>query len=107
MIKTDVAVTALSPEGRALILYNDTEKAAQEIADFSQKDATRYPQFQSSLAKMGRVIGKALTLAPPDIDNPSSGDLWGMLNTGRALRKLGRRDMAKASCSALALARKC
>ena len=93
MIKTDVAVTALSPEGRALILYNDTEKAAQEIADFSQKDATRYPQFQSSLAKMGRVIGKALTLAPPDIDNPSSGDLWGMLNTGRALRKLGRRDM--------------
>ncbi len=93
MIKTDVAVTALSPDGRALILYHDTEKAAQEIADFSQKDATKYPQFQSSLAKMGRVIGKALTLAPPDIDNPSSGDLWGMLNTGRALRKLGRRDM--------------
>ena len=29
------------------------------------------PEFQSSLAKMGRVIGKALTLAPPDIDNPS------------------------------------
>jgi phytoene dehydrogenase-like protein len=93
MIKTDVAVTALSPDGRALVLYHDTEKAAQEIADFSQKDATKYPQFQSSLAKMGRVIGKALTLAPPDIDNPSSGDLWGMLNTGRALRKLGRRDM--------------
>ena len=93
MIRTDVAVTALSPDGRALILYHDTEKAAQEIAEFSQKDATKYPQFQSSLAKMGRVIGKALTLAPPDIDNPSSGDLWGMLNTGRALRKLGRRDM--------------
>src|SRR6476660_4934496 len=93
MIRTDVAVTALSPDGRALILYHDTEKAAQEIAEFSQKDAMKYPQFQSSLAKMGRVIGKALTLAPPDIDNPSSGDLWGMLNTGRALRKLGRRDM--------------
>ena len=41
---------------------------------------------------MGRVIGKALTLVPPDIDNPNSGDLWGMLNTGRAVRKLGRRD---------------
>jgi len=39
------------------------------------------------------VIGKALTLVPPDIDNPSSGDLWGMLNTGRAVRKLGKRDM--------------
>lgn len=93
MISTDVAVTALAPDGGALVLYKDTEKSAQEIAKFSQKDATKYPQFQSSLAKMGRVIGKALTLAPPDIDHPSSGDLWGMLNTGRAVRKLGRRDM--------------
>src|SRR5260370_42360860 len=42
---------------------------------------------------MGRGIGKALTLVPPDIDTPSSGDLWGMLNTGRAVRKLGKRDM--------------
>src|SRR6185437_2434263 len=93
MISTEVAVTSLSPDGRALILYRDAERAAQEIAKFSEKDATKYPQFQSTLAKMGRVIGKALTLAPPDIDNPSSGDLWGMLNTGRAVRKLGRRDM--------------
>jgi phytoene dehydrogenase-like protein len=93
MISTEVAVTSLSPDGSALVLYKDTEKAAQEIAQFSQKDATKYPQFQSSLAKMGRVIGKALTLVPPDIDNPSSGDLWGMLNTGRAVRKLGKRDM--------------
>jgi phytoene dehydrogenase-like protein len=93
MIATEVSVTSLSPDGRALILYKDTEKAVQEIAKFSEKDATKYPQFQASLAKMGRVIGKALTLAPPDIDNPSSGDLWGMLNTGRAVRKLGKRDM--------------
>ena len=42
---------------------------------------------------MGRVIGKALTLAPPDIDNPSRGDLWGMLKTGRAVRNLGKQDM--------------
>ena len=93
MISTEVAVTSLAPDGGALVLYKDAEKAAQEIAKFSQKDATKYPQFQSSLAKMGRVIGKALTLVPPDIDNPSSGDLWGMLNTGRAVRKLGQRDM--------------
>jgi phytoene dehydrogenase-like protein len=93
MIMPEVEVTSLTPDGRALTLYRDTEKSCQEIAKFSQKDATKYPQFQSSLAKMGRVIGKALTLAPPDIDNPTSGDLWGMLNTGRSIRKLGRRDM--------------
>jgi phytoene dehydrogenase-like protein len=93
MIVPEVEVTSLTPDGRALTLYRDTGKSCQEIAKFSQKDATKYPQFQSSLAKMGRVIGKALTLAPPDIDSPSSGDLWGMLNTGRSIRKLGRRDM--------------
>jgi phytoene dehydrogenase-like protein len=93
MIVPEAEVTSLTPDGRALTLYRDLEKSCREIAKFSQKDATKYPQFQASLAKMGRVIGKALTLAPPDIDNPSSGDLWGMLNTGRSIRKLGRRDM--------------
>ncbi len=93
MITSEVAVSSLSPDGRALTLYKSGEKCVQEIAKFSQRDATKFPQFQASLAKMGRVIGKALALAPPNIDNPSSGDLWGMLNTGRAVRKLGRRDM--------------
>ncbi|HMJ23148.1 MAG TPA: FAD-dependent oxidoreductase, partial [Terriglobales bacterium] len=81
MITSEVGVTAPSPDGRALIFYNDAEKCAQEIGKFSHKDAAKYPQFRASLSRMGKVIGKALALAPPNIDNPSSGDLWGMLNT--------------------------
>src|SRR5436190_11186539 len=42
---------------------------------------------------MGRVIAKALVLPPPSIDNPNRGDLWGMLQTGRAIRNLGRKNM--------------
>ena len=79
MITPEASVVSLTPDGRALILYNDTEKSAKEIAEFSQKDAAKYPEFQASLRKMGSVIGEALTLAPPDIDNPSRADLWGML----------------------------
>ena len=92
-LQPDVAAVSLSPDGRALILYNDEKKSAQEIAKFSQKDAAKYGEFQQSLAKISKVIGEALTLAPPDIDNPSKGDLWGMLQTGRAMRKLGKKDM--------------
>jgi phytoene dehydrogenase-like protein len=92
-IAPEIGVTALSPDGRAIMFYNDVEKCAQEFAKFSQKDAARYSQFQASLARIGKVIDKALALTPPNIDNPNSGDLWGMLSTGRALRKLGRRDM--------------
>src|ERR1700730_11124446 len=57
LITPEVGVVALSPDGRALILYNDVKKSAQEIARFSQKDATKYPELQASLAKVGKVIG--------------------------------------------------
>ncbi len=93
LITPDVSTVSLSPDGRALVLYNDVRKAAEEIGKFSKKDATRYVEFQESLAKIGKVIGEALALAPPNIDEPSKGDLWGMLQTGRAIRKLGKKDM--------------
>src|SRR4030088_1189274 len=93
LIKPEVGVVTLAPDGRALILYNDAKKSAQEIAKFSQKDAAKYPEFQESLTKLGKVIGEALTLSPPNIDNPNRGDLWGMLKTGRSIRNLGKKDL--------------
>ena len=93
LITPEIAVTALSPDGRALSLYHDAKLAAQEIARSSQKDAAQYPVFQESLKKIGSVIGDALKLTPPNIDDPSRGDLWAMLQTGRSLRKLGKKDM--------------
>jgi len=93
LITPDVCVTALSPDGRALSLYQDVNKSAQAIAAFSERDATKYPEFEKSLGKIAAVIAEALATTPPDIDHPSSGDLWSMLKTGRAIRKLGKRDM--------------
>ncbi len=93
LINPEVAVTAFSPDGRALVLYDDAAKTATEISKFSVKDAGKYGEFQKSLEKIGKVIGGALALAAPDIDNPSKGDLWGLLQTGRAIRKLGKKDM--------------
>jgi phytoene dehydrogenase-like protein len=92
-ITPETCVTALSPEGRALTLYHDEGKSAQAISAFSQKDAAKYPEFGKSLAKISKVIAEALATIPPDIDHPSRADLWSMLKTGRALRKLGKRDM--------------
>lgn len=93
MIEPEVAVTSFSPDGRALVLYRDPRKSAEELGKFSAKDAARYPEFQTSLAKMGKVIAEALALTAPNIDSPSRGDLWGMLQTGRSVRKLGRKDL--------------
>ncbi|HET9838830.1 MAG TPA: NAD(P)/FAD-dependent oxidoreductase [Candidatus Angelobacter sp.] len=93
LVTPEAGVTALSPDGRALVLYNDLKRAAAEIAKFSAKDAAQYPVLHESLRKIGGVIADAMKLPPPSIDNPSSSDLWGMLKTGRSLRKLGKKDM--------------
>src|SRR5689334_12373679 len=52
LITPEVAVTALSPDGRALTLYQDAGKSAQAIAAFSQKDAAKYPELEQSLGKI-------------------------------------------------------
>jgi phytoene dehydrogenase-like protein len=93
LITPTSCLTALSPDGRALTLYQDAAQSAQEISAFSQKDAAKYPEFQQSLGKISKVISEALSTTPPDIDHPSSGDLWSMLKTGRAIRNLGKKDM--------------
>ncbi|HXM12167.1 MAG TPA: NAD(P)/FAD-dependent oxidoreductase [Terriglobales bacterium] len=89
----DVNTVSLLPDGRALVLYSNAKKAAQEIASWSQKDAASYADFGVGLGKIGKVIGEALLLTPPNIDRPSSGDLWGMLKTGRSIRNLGKKDL--------------
>src|SRR3982075_275094 len=89
----DVNTVSLTPDGRALVLYSDTKKAAQEITKWSGKDATAYADFGAALGKIGRVIGEALLLTPPNIDSPNSGALWGMLKTGRSIRNLGKKDL--------------
>src|SRR6476646_12254807 len=78
MITPEVCVTALSPDGRALSLYKDVGKSAQEISAFSQKDSAKYPEFAQSLGKIAKVIADALATTPPDIDDPSRSDLWSM-----------------------------
>src|SRR6266700_4800881 len=90
IITPDVSVTALSPDGRALILYRDIERAAQEITKFSPADAAKYREFQPALEKASRVIGKSLSQTPPEIERPTTADLFGLLQLGRSLRGLGK-----------------
>jgi phytoene dehydrogenase-like protein len=92
-ITPEVGVTALSPDRRALVLHNDVNRAAQQIGSFSTTDAAQYLSFRESLENIGRVMGEALKLVPPNIDDPSRADLWSMLNTGRSLRKLGKKNL--------------
>src|SRR5262249_34893112 len=51
LVTPELGVTALSSDGRALMLYNDVKRAAEEVAKFSAKDAAQYPVLHESLKK--------------------------------------------------------
>src|ERR1039458_6948855 len=61
-ITPEVSTVSLLPDGRSLVLYADAKKSAQEIAQWSQKDAAAYTDFSAALVKISKVIGQALML---------------------------------------------
>jgi phytoene dehydrogenase-like protein len=91
-ITPEVVVTSLSPAGRALTLYRDLDRSVESIAAFSRVDATRYRDFAAALAKLSKVIAKVLALTPPEIENPGTQDLLNLLQLGRSVRGLGKKD---------------
>src|SRR5271169_3847229 len=54
----EVSTVSLLPGGRALVLYSDARRAAQEIAHWAQKDAAGYAEFGNALAKIGKMLGQ-------------------------------------------------
>src|SRR5437868_1896188 len=93
MVEPELRIFAPSPDGRALLLYRDPAKSAQSIASFSRKDAENYGEFQRSLSKIAGVFQRVLAMTPPNIDHPSTSDLWEMIKTGKGIRNLGKKDM--------------
>src|SRR5579864_175009 len=88
-------IFAPSQDARALILHSSAAESAKRIAPFSQADAAKYVELANILAGAKNLISSLLTIPPPDIDHPTSTDIWNLLGAGRAFRKLGKRDMRR------------
>lgn len=90
ILSPDPRVFAPTPEGRALLFYNDVAKTAAGIAGFSEKDAAKYPRFAESLEAISEVLAQLVSITPPAIDKPSPEDFWNLFQTGRGVRRLGK-----------------
>ena len=90
ILHPDPRVFAPTPDGQALLFYDDHAKTAGGIARLSAKDAAKYTEFAASLAKMSGVFARLCAITPPSIDKPSPEDLWNLLKTGRGVRGLGK-----------------
>jgi phytoene dehydrogenase-like protein len=83
-------VFAPTPDGAALLFYNDHAKTASGIAHLSAKDAAKYTKFAETLEDVAGVLGQLLSITPPAIDHPTPEDLWNLFKTGRSVRSLGK-----------------
>jgi phytoene dehydrogenase-like protein len=94
-LESPVRIFAPASDGRALTLYTDAKRSAEEIKKFSPKDSASYIEFHESLARAAAIVEQLLELTPPAIDKPSSEDLWKLVKVGRKLRGLGKKEMVR------------
>src|SRR5467141_1926782 len=90
ILHPDPRVFAPTPDGNALLFYNDVAQTAGEIARISAKDSAKYAQFATSLEETAGFFTQLNSITPPAIDNPTPEDLWNLLKTGRSVRRLGK-----------------
>ena len=91
-IKPTVRVFAPHANGQSICIYEDAKRTADSLTHVSAKDAKNYPEFVSTFARIGRALSPLLRMTPPDIDQLSKGELWGLGKLGLAIRGLGKKD---------------
>jgi len=91
-VKADPRLIAPAPDGRALAFSTDIARTAAAIHSFSPKDAERYPDFCSTMTRLGAFLATLLENTPPSLNAPPAGELWDLLKTARRFRALGKQD---------------
>jgi len=88
-------VCAAQADGPGLVLWRDPERAREEIAAHSRRDAERYADFRALVARVGGFVRGVLERPPPDLDARGLAARLELLKTGLRLRRLGARDMTE------------
>jgi phytoene dehydrogenase-like protein len=87
-----IRVSTLSPDGRALIIYEDAQRTAAGLAAWSADDAARWQPFQVSLQRLGALLGSLFLATPPSVDAPSARDIFALMHTLGDFRSLPTGD---------------
>ena len=87
-----ITVSALSPDGRPLVVFEDGRKTAEGIRAWSAKDAARWEAFQATLQRLGSLIASLFLNTPPSVDAPSARDVFALMRTLSGFRSLPKDD---------------
>jgi phytoene dehydrogenase-like protein len=87
-----VDVCSLDANGPALVLHHDIALTARGLAARSTRDAAAWPRFTALANRVADALQPLLDAPPPDVANPSLGDMWSLLQRYLALRAMDRQD---------------
>lgn len=88
------AFISLLPDANSLILDADPAKAAVSIKKFSEKDASRWPEFIRFMDKCASILDTAYATIMPRLPmNFGFKEGFGLMELGLELRLAGRKDM--------------
>lgn len=91
-VHSPIEMSALSPDGRALVIWQDDVKTAEGLRAWSAKDADRWHGFRETLFHLGSVIGTLFMHTPPSVDDPGSRDAWSLVRTLGVFRGIPKDD---------------
>ena len=87
-----IHVSALSPDGRPLVLYEDPQRTADGLRPWSTNDAARWWPFQVTLQRIGALIGSFFINTPPSVDSPSARDIFALMHALGDFRSMPKED---------------
>jgi phytoene dehydrogenase-like protein len=91
-VDSPIRISALSPEGRPLAIWDDPRKTADGLRAWSARDADRWPIFQATIGRLGALIGSLFINTPPSVDAPSARDVFALMHTLGDFRSLPKDD---------------
>lgn len=94
-VEPPIASFTPAADGRALLIARYGRDTAS-IARFSERDASRFPDFLSAVAAVGAIADDLASSAPPSLDAPTAQEIWRLLKTGRQARALKRQGLYRA-----------
>ena len=93
MVTPEVSIAVSDDDGGFLAVPRDSSRAVEALRARSPRDATRWPAFVETLAKLAGFLESLYQAPAPRIDARSIGELLPLLGLGRKLRSLGHDDM--------------
>ena len=87
-----IDVSALSTDGRAIVIYDDPQRTADGLRSWSTNDAKRWWPFQVTLQRIGALIGSLFINTPPSVDTPSARDIFSLMHALGDFRSMPKED---------------